>query len=135
MFLDYEALFKSYISPAFLREYLVNYTSVPHLAGTIEDYNTAVYTKQKWEEFGIPQVEITSIPVFVNYPLRRTVKMVAPVFYNLTLEEQPVSRDPTSNNSRIVPTFNGYAPTGNVTAEVVYANFGTIQDFDILEVN
>ena len=50
------------------------------------------------------------------------------------MDEPPISIDPTSNSSRIVPTFKGYSPSGNVTGEVVYANYGTLEDFAPLEV-
>lgn len=51
-----------------------------------------------------------------------------------SLKEEPVSGDPTSNRSDIVPTFVGYAPAGNVTAETIYANYGRKEDFEYLEV-
>ena len=34
-----------------------------------------------------------------------------------------------------VPTFHGYSANGNVTGELVYANFGHINDFRLLEKN
>jgi N-acetylated-alpha-linked acidic dipeptidase len=38
-----------------------------------------------------------------------------------TLKEDPVPQDPTSDRPDIVPTFVGYSPSGNVTAETVPA--------------
>ncbi len=49
------------------------------------------------------------------------------------LQEDAVSVDPTTSDSRIVPTFNAYSPSGDVTAEVVYVNYGGIEDYRALE--
>ena len=40
--------------------------------------------------------------------------------------------DPFQNDPRILPAFNGSSPSGDVTAEVVYANYGTLADFQQL---
>lgn len=49
------------------------------------------------------------------------------------MKEDTEPSDPTSGDPRVIPTFNGYAPTGNVTAEVVYVNYGSIDDFTYLK--
>ncbi len=41
--------------------------------------------------------------------------------------------DPFQNDPRILPAFNGSSPSGDVTADVVYANYGTLADFDRLK--
>ena len=69
--------------------------------GTIFDYNTAMYTKQKFEEFGL-DTEMNTFKALISYPVSRSVSLLSPVQYNLTLKEDPVSVDPTSNNSNIM---------------------------------
>jgi hypothetical protein len=49
--------------------------------------------------------------VLLNYPLQRLVEMTAPTYYKAVLEEDVVPQDPTSSN-RMIPTFNGYSPSG-----------------------
>lgn len=51
-----------------------------------------------------------------------------------SLKEDEVPVDPTTYDPRITPTFNGYAPSGDVTAELVYVNYGTYEDFQTLKV-
>jgi len=41
--------------------------------------------------------------------------------------------DPFQDDPRILPAFNGSSPSGDVTADVVYANYGTLADFDRLK--
>src|SRR5260370_17748144 len=44
-----------------------------------------------------------------------------------------VDGDPYDNESRVVMPFNGMSPSGDAEAEVVYANYGTPEDFEKLE--
>ena len=39
--------------------------------------------------------------------------------------------DPSQNDRRILPAFSGYSPSADVTADVVYANYGRPEDFEI----
>lgn len=43
-----------------------------------------------------------------------------------------LDEDPTTGLENRVPTFHGYSASGNVTAQYVFANFGTYQDFEDL---
>ena len=51
------------------------------------------------------------------------------------MKEDTEPLDPTSGDPRVIPTFNGYAPSGNVTSEVVYVNYGSIDDYSVLQEN
>ena len=54
------------------------------------------------------------------------------VSFEATLEEDVLEEDHTSGLADRVPTFHGYSASGNVTAQFVYANFGTVQDYQDL---
>ncbi len=41
--------------------------------------------------------------------------------------------DPSSSNPKISPLFNGYSASGDVTAPVVYANYGLPDDYEELK--
>jgi len=87
------------------------------------------------QEFGIPSVTIQSMDVLLSFPRDRKVEIVFPLnqSFTATLKEPAYPLDPTSNDTSAVPTFNGYSPSGNVTAEVVYVNYGTLDDFQRLQ--
>jgi N-acetylated-alpha-linked acidic dipeptidase len=72
------------------------------------------------------------IPVLLSYPIRRSVELIAPGYYNCTLKEAVVEKDGTSANVT-VDTFNGYAPTGTAEGELVYVNYGRLEDFELLD--
>ena len=121
------------------REWSKYYTSGPHLAG--KNLTQAMWTKERWEEFGVPS-EVVSYDVYINYPvdhrlaLLETNKTASSVKYECSLEEDVLEEDPTSNLTERIPTFHGYSTSGNVTAQYVYVNFGTFQDYeDLIKAN
>eukprot|EP01127_Copromyxa_protea_P018504 TRINITY_DN5843_c0_g1_i1.p1 TRINITY_DN5843_c0_g1~~TRINITY_DN5843_c0_g1_i1.p1 ORF type:complete len:638 (-),score=112.15 TRINITY_DN5843_c0_g1_i1:159-2072(-) len=131
---NWEQLFVKTPSAKAAREHLKYYTSAPHPAGTPEDYDTVLYTQQHFQKLGF-QAEIDTNNVFLNYPKHRKVSVVSPNPYEMGLNEGFFPGDPTSRDPRIIPTFHGYAASGNVTAEVVYVNYGRLEDYTELEKN
>eukprot|EP01090_Pellita_catalonica_P003268 TRINITY_DN12929_c0_g1_i1.p1 TRINITY_DN12929_c0_g1~~TRINITY_DN12929_c0_g1_i1.p1 ORF type:complete len:753 (+),score=113.20 TRINITY_DN12929_c0_g1_i1:146-2404(+) len=113
---------------------LLALTSKPHLAGTEEDYETALFMKAKFEEFGF-DTHIDTFSTTSTYPIHRHVAITDPpsARFVCTLEEGNIAQDNTSTTPNQVPTFNGYSASGNVTAELVYANYGLSKDFEYLE--
>ncbi|CAM0140747.1 unnamed protein product [Umbelopsis sp. WA50703] len=119
-----------------LREYLDHYTSEAHLAGTESDRAQAEWTRDKFEEFGIPDVKIETYWPLLNYPKNHRVAIVSGpknLHYEAKLREDVAKEDKTSKGQDDVPTFHGYSKAGNVTAPIVYVNYGRIEDFRLLE--
>lgn len=118
--------------PMSIRTFLQNITAKPHLAGTQENNDTARYIADEFKAAGM-QVEWHTFESLVSYPLDHAVSLTFPVeaAYNCTLKEPPVDKDNFSHYD--APTFNGYAPNGDVEAELVYANYGKIEDFEYLQ--
>ena len=74
--------------------------------------------------------------VLLNYPVERSLELVAAdgsVVCTAPLAEDILPSDPTSDTWWRNHTFNGYSPSGNATAPVVYANFGLPEDFVALK--
>jgi N-acetylated-alpha-linked acidic dipeptidase len=108
-------------------------TQAPHMAGTIEDKATADYVAQKFRDAGL-DTEIVEYKVWMNYPAEINVDMTAPAgveMHGPTREH--VDNDPFQNDPRVVKPFNGMSPSGDVEADVVYANYGTPEDFERLD--
>jgi len=128
---DPEAIFLATPSAADARTNLEAYTSVDHVAGTEGDYETAVYTAEKFKELGI-DAEIIPFRVGLNYPIDRSLVMTAPTTYTPGLTEPILPEDPTSDNRWRNMSFNGYGASGDVTGELVYVNYGSVEDFQRL---
>lgn len=90
------------------------YTAGPHLAG--QNFSQAVWTKERWEEFGIKS-DIVSYDVYINYPLDHRLALLkdGDVAFEASLEEDVLDEDPTSGLSDRVPTFHGYSASGRHT--------------------
>ncbi|KAL2158469.1 hypothetical protein VTH06DRAFT_4235 [Thermothelomyces fergusii] len=116
------------------------YTAGPHLAG--KNYSQAVWTKNKWEGFGV-RSEIVSYDAYLNYPVDHRVALLEKekdgggasawkVSYEAALTEDVLDEDPSTRLPNRVPTFHGYSASGNVTGPLVYVNYGSYQDFEDL---
>jgi len=131
----WDAAFMRVPDPALAREHLRILTAEPHWASSPEDYRTALYVADKFKAAGL---ETTIVPYSVL--LNKPIKILVEAFdqHGAKLMSGPTPEhvdpnlyggDPFQNDPRILPAFNGYSPSGDVTAEVAYANYGTLADF------
>jgi N-acetylated-alpha-linked acidic dipeptidase len=130
----WEEKFRTVPAPESAREHLRRLTAVPHVAGTKEDYATAVYVRDQIRSYGIP-AELKEYDVLLNYPKQPSVVelITSKGRERLPLTEAVVPADPTSSDPRIIPLFNGYSPSGDVTAPLVYVNYGLPPDYEALK--
>lgn len=108
-------------------------TSEPHLAATPEDRKTAEYVAQQFQAAGL-ETEIVPYRVLLNQPKVVRVEAFDTNGNRLMSGPMPehVDNDPGQNNPRVVMPFNGSSGSGDVTGEVVYANYGRLEDFNEL---
>jgi len=128
-----ETQFLSVPDSKLAEEHLRILTKVPHMAGTVEDKATAEYVAKKFRDAGL-DTEIVEYKVWMNYPVEISVDLTAPAgveMHGPTREH--VNNDPYQDDPRVVMPFTGMSPSGDVEAEVVYANYGTPEDFEKLE--
>jgi N-acetylated-alpha-linked acidic dipeptidase len=113
--------------------HLQTLTAEPHLASTPEDRKTAEYVAQEFRMAGL-DTEIVPYRVLLNQP--QVVRVEAYDAAGQLLMSGPtpehVAGDPFQDNPRVVMPFNGSSGSGDVTGEVVYANYGRRKDFDQL---
>jgi N-acetylated-alpha-linked acidic dipeptidase len=115
------------------REHLRRLTLEPHVAGTREDYQTALYVRDQMRSFGLKS-ELKEYQVLLQYPRQPTiVEMLAPRRERLQTVEAIIPEDPSSSSRRIIPLFNGYSGIGDVTAPLVYVNYGLPNDYEALK--
>lgn len=120
-------------SPERARAWLHTLTEEPHVAGTKADYDTAVFVRDKLREWGW-QADLAEYEVLLNYPIGTPiVEIVRPVAQKLQVIEAPHLPDKDSASPAAFPAFHGYGASGDVTAQVVYANYGRPEDFQTLE--
>jgi N-acetylated-alpha-linked acidic dipeptidase len=129
----WESQFRAVPEPQSAREHLRRLTAEPHVAGTREDYATAIYVRDQMRSYGLT-AELKEYDVLLPYPKAAgIVELVAPRRERLLIKEAIVPEDPSSANPNIIPLFNGYSANGDVTAPLVYVNYGLPADYDALE--
>ena len=119
--------------PKLAEEHLRILTQAPHIAGTPEDKATADYVAQKFRDAGL-ETEIVEYQVWMNYPAEISVDVTAPAGVTMHGPSPGTGeRRSLSGRSSGGHAFNGMSPSGDVEAEVVYANYGSPDDFEKLE--
>lgn len=128
-----ETEFRSVPNVHSAREHLRRLTAAPHVAGTKEDYATAIYVRDQMRSYGL-NAELREYDVLLPYPRRPSiVELVSPRRERLLNRESIIAEDPSSSHPRIIPLFNGYSASGDVTAPLVYVNYGLPPDYEALK--
>lgn len=111
-------------------EELKTLTAAPHVASSKEDHETAFYVAKKFREAGL-ETKIVPYRIMMNLPGKIEVSAFDATGKKIMSGPTPehVSDDPYQDDKRILTAFNGYSPSGEVNAQVVYANYGTPADF------
>src|SRR5579864_6695007 len=127
-----ESQFLAVPDPKLAKEHLRILTQAPHVAGTPEDKANAEYVAQKFREAGLT-TEIVEYKIWINYPSEISVDVTAPEDVHMHgPTREHVDGDPYADDPRVITPFSGMSPSGEVEAEVVYANYGTPADFQKL---
>ena len=132
--LQAEKTFLAVPSAELAKEHLRTLTAAPHVAGSPEDKKTAEYVLQKYKEAGL-DAYIQEYKIWMNLPAEIHVDLVAPagVVMHGPAREHVNGDDPYQNDPRVLTAYNGFSPSGDVTADVVYANYGRPEDFKKLK--
>ena len=117
--------------PARIGEFIKHFANQPHLAGTPQSKQTAEGILAELRGFGL-DAHIEQFESLLPTPKTRVLEMTAPTRLRLKLEEPAVALDPNSHDAGMVPTYNAYSGDGDVTAPLVYANYGLPSDYDTL---
>jgi N-acetylated-alpha-linked acidic dipeptidase len=129
----WEDTFRAVPSPDSLREDMRRLSARPHHVGAPADKDNAEWLLAKFRSFGL-DAHIETFDVLFPTPRERVLELVAPTRFVATLREPPVPGDPTSAQQREqLPTYNAYSADGDVTAPLVYVNYGVPADYERLE--
>jgi len=128
-----ESRFLAVPDPKLAEEHLRILTQAPHVAGSPEDKATADYVAQKFREAGL-ETEIVEYRVWINYPAEISVDVTAPAGVHMHgPTREHVGGDSFPDDPRVITPYNAMSPSGDAEAEVVYANYGSPEDFKKLD--
>jgi N-acetylated-alpha-linked acidic dipeptidase len=115
-----------------LRIYMDRMAAKPHHAGSPGSKAVADYLVAQLTEWGF-DTRIETFQALIPYPTTRTLEMTAPVRFRAKLAEPPIAEDPSTSQENQLSTFNAYGGSGDVTAPLVYVNYGQPEDFEYLK--
>ena len=129
----WETAFRALPAAANIRGYDERLSARPHHVGSPYDKENAEWLLARFKEWGW-DAKIERFDVLFPTPKTRLLELVAPTRFVAKLEEPAVPSDPTSaQKAEQLPSYNAYSADGDVTAPLVYVNYGRPVDYEQLE--
>ena len=119
-------------SPVKASEHSRFLSAQPHMAGTPAQARTRDYVVSQMKSWGL-ETEVRAYRVWMPHPISTRVWRISPDPIELKLSEGPIAEDTTSAAFPQVLAFNGYGASGDVRGDVVYVNYGLIEDYAQLD--
>src|SRR5437588_3733027 len=127
-----EARFDSLLKKEELREWMKRLSARPHHVGSAYDRDNAEFLLGLFRSWGY-DAQIESFDVLFPTPKTRLLELTAPEHYTARLAEPPLKEDSTSGQTaEQLPVYNAYSVDGDVTAQLVYVNYGVPRDYEAL---
>ena len=115
-----------------LRIYMDRMAAKPHHAGSPGSKAVADYLAAQLTDWGF-DTRIETFQALIPYPTTRVLEMTLPVRFRAKLAEPAIPEDPSTAQEGQLPPFNAYGASGDVTAQLVYVNYGQPEDFEYLK--
>ena len=129
---SWEEKFRALPRTDLLKEYMRVLSAEPHHLGSVQDKQNAEWLRDKFKSWGL-DAKIEEYDVLFPTPKERVLELLAPSKFTATLKEPGIAEDPDSTDQNQLPTYNAYSADGDVTAPLVYVNYGIPADYEQLE--
>lgn len=127
-----EARFDAGLNAQDLRAWMKRLSARPHHLGSAYGKENAEFIAAQFRAWGF-DTEIEVFSVLFPTPKTRLLELVAPEKFTARLSEPALAEDATSNQvAEQLPIYNAYSVDGDVTAPLVYVNYGVPRDYDEL---
>jgi N-acetylated-alpha-linked acidic dipeptidase len=130
---EWERKFRAAISPDAIRDNMRRLSARPHHVGSPYDKDNAEWILAQFKSWGF-DARIETFNVLFPTPKTRVLEMLQPTSFRAALQESALTSDPTSAQANEqLPTYNAYSADGDVTAPLVYVNYGSREDYEELD--
>jgi N-acetylated-alpha-linked acidic dipeptidase len=130
---SWEKRFRDAIAKDAIRENMRRLSARPHHVGSPYDKDNAEWILSKFKEWGF-EAKLETFNVLFPTPKERLLEMVKPTPFTASLREPVVPQDPTTDQTaEQLPAYNAYSADGDVTAPLVYVNYGNREDYEQLD--
>lgn len=126
-----EAEFDGLISTENIGLTIRELSAKPHHLGSPGGREVAEKIEQRFKEYGF-DTHTDVYQVLFPTPKTRVLEMTSPTLYRALLKEPAVKGDATSGQEGQLPTYNAWSNDGDVTAPLVYVNYGIPADYEEL---
>jgi len=127
-----ESKFDSTLNAGNLSTWQKRLSARPHHVGSPYDKDNAEFIAGLYRSWGF-DTKIEEFSVLFPTPKSRLVEMTAPEKFTLKLNEPALKEDATSGQQdEQLPTYNAYSIDGDVTAPLVFVNYGVPADYEVL---
>ncbi|MCH7670552.1 MAG: M28 family peptidase [Proteobacteria bacterium] len=128
-----EASFDSHLDADDMDAWLREMSSAPHHVGSRRGHEVVEFVADKFRSWGY-DTEIVEYEVLFPSPKTRELELVFPGRFSASLTEDSLPEDPsTSNIDDLLPPYNAFSTDGDVEGELVFVNYGTPDDYEILD--
>lgn len=127
----WEEKFRSIPQAERIKEAMRTLSAEPHHVGSPADKRNAEWMRDQMKSWGF-DVAIEEFDVLFPTPKERILELTSPDKYQAKLKEPAIPEDPDSGDQNQLPTYNAYSGDGDVTAQLVYVNYGVPADYDQL---
>ena len=129
----WEQKYRAMPDPARIRENMRRLSARPHHVGSPYDKDNAEWMVAQLKSYGL-DAQIEEFSTLFPTPKSRKLELMGPEKFTAKLDEPVLKIDPTSDQkSEQLPTYNAYSRDGDVTAPLVYVNYGAPADYEQLE--
>ena len=129
---EIEKLFLNLVDTDSFKSHLKELTKKPHVSGSIANEKVQNYIEKTMSNAGL-DVSLYPYDVYMSKePGNSIVEIVLPSREPLNQQENILNEDPFSSDSGLWKGWNAYSGSGDVTSEIVYANYGRKEDFEKL---
>ncbi|HEY7639376.1 MAG TPA: M28 family metallopeptidase [Steroidobacteraceae bacterium] len=125
---DLEQKFDAQLQAADLQTWMKQMSARPNNVGTPQDKENAEFVQQQLREWGW-DAQIETFDVLYPTLKQHSLELVAPTHFVAALKEPPIQGDSTSTQTDGLPPYHAYGGDGDVTAPLVYVNFGMPDDY------
>jgi N-acetylated-alpha-linked acidic dipeptidase len=129
--LQTEKNFDASLSAQRIGETIKELSAFPHNIGSPGSKAVADKILQKYKSYGL-DAHIETYTVLFPTPKTRVLELTGPTKYTALLKEPALAEDATSGQANQLPTYNAWSADGDITAPLVFVNYGLPDDYETL---
>ncbi|MEN9568943.1 MAG: hypothetical protein RL172_174 [Bacteroidota bacterium] len=127
-----EKKFDALLNAKNIDEYIKRMSATPHHVASPGGEAVTAYITDNFKKWGF-DTKVETYQVLFPTPVTRLLEMTGSTNFKAALKEPALKEDGTSGQAGQLPVYNCWSADGDVTAELVFVNYGVPADYEMLE--